>query len=68
MMEVIFDEPLQLITHRSSRHGAWACVLVALMGQVPRHGDGVQVWLVLVQAQRVWAFWVGYAGYLVDHV
>jgi hypothetical protein len=38
------------------------------MGQVPQHGDGVQVWLVLVQAQRVWAFWVGCAGYLVDHV
>ena len=66
MMEVILDEPFQLVTHRFSRHGAWACVLVALMGQVPQHGDGVQVWLVLVQ--RVWAFWVGYAGYLVDHV
>ena len=66
MMEVIFDEPFQLITHRFSRHGAWACVLVALMGQVPQHGDGVQVWL--VQAQRVWAFWVDCAGYLVDHV
>ena len=66
MMEVILDEPFQLITHRFSRQGAWACVLVALMGQAPQHGGGVQVWL--VQAQRVWAFWVGYAGYLVDHV
>ena len=68
MMEVIFDEPLQLIPHRFSRHGAWACVLVALMGQVPQHGGGVQVWLVLVQAQRVWAFWASRAGSLVGHV
>ena len=44
------------------------CSSDLLMGQVPQHDGGVQVWLVLVQAQRVWAFWVGCVGYLVDHV
>ena len=68
MMEVVCDASLQSIPHRFSRHGAWACVLVALMGQVPQHGDDGQVWLVRPQAQRVWAFWVGCVGYLVDHV
>ena len=41
------------------------------MGQVrPQHGDGVQVWLVLVlvQAQHVWAVLAEHVGYLVGHV